>query len=189
MQPDPLDEEHIRTMTLEAFADTILPGEKRSPDDRAVAGVSAGGGAVASGAVPLLETEEGGMAPALGDLARMLNGHAEEYLAEHKLERDETVPPFVQLEFDDRIELARTLLHADHPERAFWAGLAMFSVMAFDTGAHMHTVDAIEAGHPGLLTLGYFKPDPDGLWRFPDYSYRRPLARLHPNTTPTGSPS
>jgi enediyne biosynthesis protein E8 len=188
MQTAPLDQSP-RTMTLEAFADTILPGEKRWPEDRAIAGVSVGGGAVASGAVPLLETEEGGMAPALDDLARMLNEHADAYIKENELPVDDTVPAFVQLDFDHRIALAVKLLDVSHPERAFWAGLAMFCNMAFDTGAHMHTVDAIAAGHPGLTTLGFFKPDPDGLWRFPDYSYGRPLATTHPNTTSTGSPA
>jgi hypothetical protein len=66
-----------------------------------------------------------------------------------------------------------------------WAGLAMFSNMAFDTGAHMHTVDALEAGHPGLIALGYRRPDEDGLWRFKNFSYRKPLAKLHPDTDPT----
>src|SRR4051812_23930655 len=41
--PDPQD---TTTLTLEAFADTIIPGEKRSPDDVAVAGAAEGGGAV-----------------------------------------------------------------------------------------------------------------------------------------------
>ena len=178
-----------RTMTLEAFADTIIPGEKRWPQDRAVAGMSAGGGAVAAGAVPLLETPEGGMAPALGDLARALNGHAEEYRVEHGLPGDDSVPPFVALSGEHRLALAQRLLRPDHPEHVFWAGLAMFSFMAFDTGAITHTVDAIAAGHPGLTTIGFAKPDDDGLWRFPEYSYGRQLAQPHPDTTPTGSPA
>jgi hypothetical protein len=65
----------------------------------------------------------------------------------------------------------------------------MFSNMAWDTGGYMHTVDALAAGHPGLLTLGFAPPDADGLWRFPNYSYGRPLAQIHPNTTPSGSPA
>lgn len=51
MQPGIPDEEQVRTMTLEAFADTIVPGEKRSPDDQAIAGAVTGGGAVVAGAV------------------------------------------------------------------------------------------------------------------------------------------
>ncbi|WP_372974782.1 DUF5987 family protein [Microbispora sp. GKU 823] len=27
------------------------------------------------------------------------------------------------------------------------------------------------------------------MWRFPAFSYGRPLARLHPDTTPSGSPA
>jgi len=50
-------------------------------------------------------------------------------------------------------------------------------------------VDALKAGHPGLLALGYQLPDADGLWRFPKFSYRRKLAELHPDTTPSGSPA
>jgi hypothetical protein len=37
--------------------------------------------------------------------------------------------------------------------------------------------------------MGYAKPGDDGLWRFADYSYGRPLARIHPDTTPAGNPA
>ena len=50
MQPGNPEQDAERTLVLEAFADTIIPGEKRTPDDRAVAGASVGGGAVAAGA-------------------------------------------------------------------------------------------------------------------------------------------
>ncbi|MFE9207061.1 DUF5987 family protein [Micromonospora sp. NPDC007230] len=176
-------------MTLEAFADTILPGEKRSPDDRSVAGVSAGGGAVASGAVDVLRTPEGGMAPALDGLAEALNGHARRYAEEHRLTPDADVPPFVALAYPDRVALLQELTGADHPEREAWVSLAMFSTIAFDAAAHLHTTDALAAGHPGLATLGYYPPDRDGIWRFPEYSYGRVLARPHPDTTPSGSPA
>jgi hypothetical protein len=184
--PDPEDPES-RNAVLEAFADTIIPGEKRHPDDRAVAGVSAGGGAVASGAIAVLETPEGGMTPALDDLARTLDEHAVRFRTEHGLPPDER-EPFVGLRYDERLALVGELLAPEHPERAMWAGLAMFSFMAFDTGAHMHTADAIAAGHPGLATLGFAPPGEDGLWRFPAYSYGRQLADTHPDTDPTGSP-
>src|SRR6185369_1360021 len=88
VQPD------TRTMTIEAFADTIIPGEKRSPDDRAVAGAAAGGGAVAAGAVELLEQPGGGLADALDSLVDALNGHAADYGAEHGLTLNAEVPPF-----------------------------------------------------------------------------------------------
>ncbi|MFC8538608.1 DUF5987 family protein [Streptomyces sp. NPDC057249] len=184
--PDP-ERPQSRNAVLEAYADTIIPGEKRHPDDRAVAGVSRGGGAVASGAIAVLETPEGGMAPALDDLARMLDEHAARYRTERGLTPDEH-EPFVGLGYDDRLALVGELLAPEHPEHAMWAGLAMFAFMAFDTGAHMHTADAIAAGHPGLATLGFAPPGEDGLWRFPAYSYGRQLADVHPDTDPTGSP-
>ncbi|HTR62746.1 MAG TPA: DUF5987 family protein, partial [Candidatus Binataceae bacterium] len=39
------------TLTLEAYADTLIPGEKRFPDDVAIAGVVTGPGAVQGGAI------------------------------------------------------------------------------------------------------------------------------------------
>ncbi len=189
MQPATSDEEQIKVMTLEAFADTIVPGNKRWPGDRAVAGVSPDGGAVASGAMELLESDAGGLSQWLGGLAAMLNGHAQNYASEKAIELDETVPAFVSLDYDDRVALVLRLTAWDHPERQGWVNLVMFSNMAFDTGAHLHTVDALAAGHPGLKILGFAPPDADGLWRFPDYTYGRKLAEIHPATTESGSPA
>ncbi|GII76207.1 hypothetical protein Sru01_11890 [Sphaerisporangium rufum] len=176
-------------MTLEAFADTIIPGERRSPDDRAVAGAAAGGGAVAAGALELLRWDATGLHDSLDGFATALDGHARAYAAETGLTLDETVPPFVALAFADRTELVRRITTPGHPEKALWVSLALFCNMAFDSAAHMHTADALAAGHPGLTALGITPPDPDGRWRFPRFGYGRPLARLHPDTTPSGSPA
>jgi enediyne biosynthesis protein E8 len=189
MEPATSEEEQIKAMTLEAFADTIVPGNKRWPGDRAVAGVSEDGGSVAAGAMELLETPAGGLSPWLVGLAAMLNGHAQNYAAEQGIELDPTVPAFVSLDYDHRVAMVLRLTAWDHPERQGWVNLVMFSNMAFDTGAHLHTADALASGHPGLLTLGFVPPDSDGLWRFPDYSYRRQLAEIHPATTASGSPA
>ncbi|GAA2053495.1 DUF5987 family protein [Catenulispora yoronensis] len=183
------DGDPSETATLEAYADTIVPGEKRWPGDRAIAGVSAGGGAVAAGAVELMRTDAGGLAPALPDLVRALNAHAEAYRDRLGLERDDSVPAFVALSGEHRVALVSELVAPGHPEKMLWVGMAIFSNMAFDVGAHLHTSEAMASGHPGLAALGYFQPDPDGLWRFPDFSYRRPLADHHPDTTPSGSPA
>jgi len=182
----PVDPADLRTMTLEAFADTIIPGEKRHPRDRAVAGTAPGGGAVAAGAVAVLETAESGMEPMLDSLAEALNGHAGRYCAQHGLPAEQPAV-FAGLPAQHRTELVGQLMATGHPERGLWVGLAMFSYMAFDTGAHMHTAQAIAEGHPGLRILGFTPPGPDGLWRFPDASYRRALARSHPDTDATGS--
>ena len=183
------DDERAQTMTLEAFADTIVPGEKRSPDDRAVAGASEGGGAVACGAVELLRGPEGGLAPALDNLADALNAHAEEYADEREMTLDPAVPPFVALPFADRTILVSILTGPGHPEKDLWVSMTMLSNMAYDTAAHISTHDALAAGHPGLLALGITLPDADFLWRFPEHSYGIELNDRHPATTPSGSPA
>jgi len=176
-------------MTLEAFADTFVPGEKRYPQDAAVAGAATGPGAVAAGAIELLETPATGIAEGLSGLAELLNGHATGYAAEHGLTLDAGLPPFVALDFGHRTALIRALTAPGHPEKEFWILTALFCFMAFDTAAHTDTVTAIEARHPGLATMNFAKPDPDGLWRFTDFSYGRPLASLHPHTTASGDPA
>ncbi|WP_026185115.1 DUF5987 family protein [Salinispora pacifica] len=183
------DAEQTRVMTLEAFADTIVPGQKRSPDDRAIAGVSADGGAVASGALALLEDPASGFALTLAPLSTALNSHATGYAEARGLLLDPGVPPFVALSYDHRTALLSELLSPEHAEREMWVGLALFSNMAFDSAAHIGTHEALAAGHPGLLTIGISRPDEDGRWRFPEYSYGQPLAPLHPDTVASGSPA
>ena len=179
----------IRTMTLEAFADTFVPGEKRSPDDVAIAGAAPGPGAVMAGAIELLEAPATGVSEGLDDIVITLNEHATSYAEEHDITLDANVPPFVSLDYEQRSALMRILTAPEHPEKEFWVLTALFCFMAFDTAAHMNTVSAIEEGHPGLTMMGFAKPDPDGLWRFPDYTYGRQLARAHPDTTPNGDPA
>ena len=174
-------------MTIEAYADTILPGARRHAADHAVAGAAPGGGAVHSGVLELLRLPATGLAEALDGLASMLGEHARSHAAACGLRLDDSVPPFVALPFEQRTSLVRTLTAPGHPERQGWVALAMFSFMAFDTGAHMSTKDALAAGHPGLITLGFASPGADGTWRFPQFSYGRPMADLHPATTSTGS--
>ncbi|WET76186.1 DUF5987 family protein [Amycolatopsis sp. QT-25] len=177
------------TMTLEAFADTIIPGEKRGSDDHAIAGATTGPGAVASGAIEVLEMRAPGLAAGLAGFADRLNEHATAYSRKHGLRFGGALPPFVALPFSHRTNLVFELTAPDHAEKDGWVLLALFSNMAFDTAPHLHTVEALESGHPGLTTLGFAPPDSDGLWRFPRFSYGRRLARRHPDTTPSGSPA
>jgi hypothetical protein len=182
-------EEEAKTMTLEAYADTIVPGEKRHPDDHAVAGVSPGPGAVAAGAMDLLNFDATGVTAGLPYLAQSLNDHAKSYAGEVGLELDSDLPPFVALPYEHRRALVQRLVKPGHPEKDGWVSLALFCNMSFDSAAHRHTAEAIRDGHPGLLALGYRPPDADGFWRFPKFSYGRKLAELHPDTTPSGSPA
>ncbi|MFF2040702.1 DUF5987 family protein [Kitasatospora sp. NPDC058170] len=183
------EEEQGRTITLEAFADTIVPGEKRSPTDLAVAGAAEGGGAVVAGAIDLLELPGTGLAPDLPNFASALNAHADTYAAEQQLDLDASVPTFVALSFAHRTELVRRLTAVAHPERPLWVLLALFCNMAYDTGAHRHTAEAMADDHPGLTAMGFSKPGADGLWRFSDFTYGRQLADSHPDTTASGSPA
>lgn len=178
-----------RTMTLEAYADTIVPGEKRWAGDRAVAGVATGGGAVQAGALDLLAWDATGVHDGLDELTRLLNGHTEAYAKERGLTLDQDVPPFVALGYEDRAELVVRLTKPGHPEKEFWVMLSLFCNMAFDSAAHLPTARAVEEGHPGLTAMGIGRPDPDGLYRFRDFGYGRAFARLHPDTTSTGSPA
>jgi enediyne biosynthesis protein E8 len=177
-----------QTMTLEAFADTIVPGAKRFPEDRAIAGVVDDPGAVEAGALELLADPATGVALGLVPLSGMLNQRATDYAERAGLTLDVDVPAFVALAYDQRAALILELVAWGNPERDGWILLAMFSNMAYDIAPHRHTVEAMEAGHPGLLAMGITKPDEDGLWRFPDFGYGRELAKRHPNTTESGSP-
>jgi enediyne biosynthesis protein E8 len=184
--PEFLDD--VQVMTLEAFADTIVPGVKRSPTDRAIAGVCDDPGSVEAGALELLGNPSTGVTAGLVPLSQMLNQHALNYAERVGITLDADVPAFVALDYDDRAVLIGELTAWGHPERDGWVLLAMFSNMAYDSAAHLSTAEAIANGHPGLLAMGFTPPDADGLWRFPDFGYGRELAKRHPNTTESGSP-
>jgi hypothetical protein len=175
--------------TLQAFSDTLIPGAKRGPDDRAVAGAASGPGAVQAGAIDMMRFAPAGIAPLLPGLAAVLNAEAATYAAQRLMVPDPTVAPMVALDFDQRTELVLELLTPTRPDYAVWFALAAMPFLAFHTAGFLHTVDAVRDGHPGLEAIGFPAPDADGLWRFPDFSYRRRLADAHPGTSPTGSPA
>jgi hypothetical protein len=184
--PRSLDAE---TLTLEAWSDTMVPGEKRSPDDAAIAGVAAGPGAVQAGAVDMMRFGPVGLAPAIPALAAGLDAEAARYAATTGVVPDPTVPPFVGLPFEHRTGLALQLLDPGRPDQLVWYGLAGIAMLAFHTAGHLSTPDAVRSGHPGLAWLDFPQPDADGLWRYPVFSYRRALADVHPATTSTGQPA
>lgn len=177
------------TATLEAFADTVIPGAKRSKADRAIAGAARGPGAVQAGAVDLLSFPAVGLGPGLPALAGALNAKATAYCAKNGIVPDPTVPPFVALDFAHRTRLAVELCDFAQPDYLVFYALAALAFIAFHTAGHLHTPDAVRHGHPGLKAIGFPHPDPDGLWRFPHYSYKRRVAAPHPRTTRTGNPA
>lgn len=176
------------TTTLEAFADTLIPGRKRYDGDVAIAGVVEGPGAVQAGAVDLMWFPPAAVGPVLPTFVSMLNSRAVAYAIQHHVVLDPTLPPFVALDFADRTRLCLELLDPGAPDYLLWWALAAMPFLAFHTAGHLHTAAAVRDGHPGLRAIGFPHPDPDGLWRFPRFSYRRKLARSHPHTTSTGNP-
>jgi hypothetical protein len=168
------------TQTLEAFSDTLIPGEKRFPADRAIAGVVSGAGAVQAGAIEMLHFPPVGFQAALPGLAATINVLALLYALEHKIALGLTVPPLVDLDFASRTALLVRILDSEGPEQAAFYGLASVVFVAYNTAGYLPTAEAIRAGHLGLAAIRFPPPDPDGVWRFPDFSYRRVLAQAHP---------
>lgn len=176
------------TATLEAFADTLIPGQKRYDGDHAIAGAAAGPGAVQAGALDLMWFPQAGIGPVLPALGALLDTRATQYAASHRRVLDPTLPPLVALSFADRTELLLELLDPAAEDYLAWFALAAMPFLAYHTAGHLHTAEAVRHGHPGLRALGFPHPDPDGLWRFPEASYRRRLAHPHPRTTANGNP-
>lgn len=176
------------TTTLEAFSDTLIPGQKRFDGDYAVAGVVKGPGAVQAGAIAMMTFPPAGISDALPAFAAGLTAAAAAYVAEHRVVVDPTLPPLVALSFADRTAVVEQLLDPGQADFLAWYALAAFPFLAFHTAGQLDTAYAVRHHHPGLEMIGFPLPDPDGLWRFPEYSYRRQLAQPYPATTPGGNP-
>ena len=153
------------TQTLEAFADTLIPGERRFSGDVVVAGAVTGPGAVQAGVVALLESPELPVAPLLPAIAALLDARAVAYAALRLIWLSPTHPPFVGLSFSDRTALVGGLFDPDDPDRPIWQVMSLLVGLAFDTAGQQDTVEALGQGHPGLTWLRFPDPDPDGLWR------------------------
>jgi hypothetical protein len=179
----------VTTSTFEAFADTIVPGVKRSSGDHAIAGAASGPGAVQAGAIAVLTMPELSLVDLLPVTGALLNTRAAAYALVHGIWLPWDRPAFVGLSFQHRTALVRQLVAADAVDRLLWLALAFVAGLAFDCATDQDTATAVRAGHPGLAWLGFPAPDPDGLWRFPAHSYGVALAQPHPRTTASGSPA
>jgi enediyne biosynthesis protein E8 len=168
------------TLTLEAYADTLIPGEKRFSDDVAIAGVVTGPGAVQGGAIDMMNFV--GLGPTLPLLAPLIGAAALAYALLNRITLDPTLPPFVSLDFAQRTALMVQLLAPNAIGREVYSPLAALCFVAFNTAGYRDTVVAIEQGHPGLTAIGFPAPNPDGKWRFPDFSYQQVLAKPHPGS-------
>lgn len=182
-----LPDDPLVVATLEAFADTLIPGEKRSPGDRAIAGVASGAGAVQAGALDTMSFPPAGVGPLLPAIAVGLNARAAAFAATNAIVLDPTVPPLVALDFAQRTTLLVQLLDGTDPDQLAWFAIAALAFLAYHTAAHLDTAAAVAMGHPGLAAIGFPAPQADGRWRFPEASYRRTVAPSHPRAR-RGSP-
>ncbi|MGJ9423262.1 DUF5987 family protein [Aeromicrobium sp. CF3.5] len=174
-------------MTLEAFADTVIPGCKRYPEDRAIAGVSTTPGAVDAGALLVLQDPATGIEDGVGDMADLLDQHAQDVASERGLVVAVDGTAFADLDYPSRRELVASLTAPGATLRDFWFLLALFSYMAFDSAPHLDTAMALAEDHPGLLAIGFARPDDNGVWEFDPATYGRPMATLHPATDENGN--
>jgi enediyne biosynthesis protein E8 len=179
-----------QTMTLEAWADTLIPGRKRYASDYAIAGAARGAGAVQAGAIEFMQFGPTGVSESLPAFVAALSAEATSYAASHRLALDPTLPPFVALRFRDRKTLVASLTgQTSGDQQLLWFAFSGLVFLAYHTAGYLHTAHAVRSGHPGLTAIGFPEPDEDDLWRFPHFSYQRKLARRHPRTTKTGQPA
>lgn len=175
------------TTTLEAFADTVVPGRRRHAGDRAIAGVAEGPGAVEAGALAVLRDPATGIEDGVAGMAHLLDEHARALASELALQVSDDGTAFADLDYPTRRLLIARLTAVGAPLRDFWFLLALFSYMAYDSAPHRDTAEALADQHPGLVALGFARPGADGRWGFARTSYGRPLATTHPATDENGN--
>jgi|SRR3954469_9731128 hypothetical protein len=154
--------------TLQAFADTMVPGRRAAKTDlgneihpRAIAGVHAAPGAVEADALALYHHPQIGfdaLAPSfLTDLESRSLGQGGDFLS---------------LSFDARVTTCVAGLAFDNPSRILWEAAAAVPFTAFCAAAMIPNATAAKAsgyrvmGLPGVAPKGY-----------PNFSYRRKLSR------------
>jgi hypothetical protein len=153
--------------TLQAFADTILPGRKASTTDlgnpidpRAIAGVDAQPGAVETDALALYHHPEVGfdaLAPA--------------FLAELETRSLLNGGDFLSLSFDRRVKTCLAGLDFANPTRLVWEAAAAVPFTAFCAAALIKNATAADAS--GYRVMGLPGTAPNGYRR---YSYRKRLS-------------
>lgn len=154
--------------TLQAFADTILPGRKTATTDlgtpidpRAIAGVDPLPGAVEADALGLYHHPEVGfdaLAPA--------------FLAELETRSLLNGGDFLSLGFDARVKTCLAGLDFGNPTRLVWEAAAAVPFTAFCAAALIR--DATAATASGYRVMGLPGTAPNGYRR---YSYRKRLSR------------
>jgi hypothetical protein len=154
--------------TLQAFADTMIPGRKAARTDlgneihpRAIAGVDPLPGAVEADALALYHH------PQIG-----FDALEPSFLAELSTRSLGQGGDFLSLDFDRRVAVCLAGLSFDNPSRILWEAAAAVPFTAFCAAAMIPNATATKAsgyrvmGLPGIAPRGYR-----------DFSYRRKLSR------------
>jgi hypothetical protein len=154
--------------TLQAFADTVVPGRKalrtdlgNQIDALAIAGAHSEPGAVEADALLLFH------APLVG-----FDGLAPAFLADLESRSLLRGGPFLALPFDKRVAVCTDGLAAANPSVQVWEAAAAVPFVAFlivgtQQNATIDTASGLQVlGHPGIAPQGYA-----------DFSYRKKLSR------------
>jgi hypothetical protein len=154
--------------TLQAFADTIIPGRRATRTDlgneihpQAIAGVDGAPGAVEADALALYHHPKIGFDALQGP-----------FLAELESRSLGAGGPFLTLPFERRVAVAIAGLDFSNPSRVVWEAAAAVPFTAFCAAALIPNATAAQAS--GLRTMGLPGIAPRG---YRDFSYRRRLAR------------
>jgi hypothetical protein len=154
--------------TLQAFADTIIPGRKATKTDlgdeidpQAIAGVDPLPGAVEADVLRLYHD------PLVG-----FDALAPAFLADLSTRALQQGGPFLTLPFDKRVAAVLSGVDSSNPSRVLWEAAAAVPFTAFCAAAE-HSVGT-SANASGYRVMGYPGAAPNG---YAGFSYRRKLAR------------
>jgi hypothetical protein len=171
--PNPTSD--LTDATLQAFADTILPGRPAQRTDLgnpihplAIAGVDSRPGAVEADALAVFHHPEIGFDSLAPGFLAALESNSLPHGAD-----------FLHLDFAGRVQVCLAGLDFQNPSRVVWEAAAAVPFTAFCAAALIRDATATQAS--GYRVMGLPGPAPRG---YRDYSYRRRLSR---ERTKTGS--
>jgi hypothetical protein len=154
--------------TLQAFADTMIPGRRATTTDlgnaihpRAIAGVDPLPGAVETDALALYHH------PLIG-----FDALAPTFLAHLSAQSLVQGGDFLSLDFDGRVEVCKAGLSYDNPDRLMWEAAAAVPFTAFCAAALVEEQTAAKAS--GYRVMGLPGRAPHG---YRGFSYGRRLSR------------
>jgi hypothetical protein len=155
--------------TLQAFADTIIPGRKAERTDlgdeihpQAIAGVDPEPGAVEADVLRLYKNPLVGFVPAL----------LGPFLTDLNLRSLQQGGPFLNLGFEQRVAVCIQALSFDNGDRVLYEAAAAVPFTAFCAAAE-HPIGTDEVAS-GYRVMGYPGAAPNG---YRSFSYRRRLAK------------